>query len=181
LHLHTRILTYARNIMTEESTDKKQQQIISLLQSAVEYTKAQDIESALVKLKELLEIEPEHEIGKGMLAGHYAQLGLTDKAKSLFRELLEAHPKNTLAAFQVGYMYYQENDLENAISYWNIIYDNTSPDNVDPALDYYYATALEATGYHKDAISYYNRCNNKLPIDHALKQPSQEALDRLSQ
>lgn len=167
--------------MADESTNKKQQKIISLLQSAVEHSKAQDIEKALNTLKELLEIDPSHELGKGMLAGHYAQLGLTDKAKTLFRELLNEHPANTLAAFQLGYMYYQENDFDNAISYWNIVYDNTPPDNVDPALDYYYATALEATGHHKDAFSYYNRCNNKLPIDHALKQPSQEAVERLSQ
>ena len=60
-----------------------------------------ELEPALVYLKELLAVEPDHEIATGMLAAIYAQLNMTGNAVEYFRRVLAINPDNELARIQL--------------------------------------------------------------------------------
>jgi tetratricopeptide (TPR) repeat protein len=61
-----------------------------------------DLEGAMVHLKEVLRVEPDHEIANGMLGGIYAELKMPERATACYEHVLAANPRNVLARFQLG-------------------------------------------------------------------------------
>ena len=56
----------------------------------------------MVHLKEILSVEPDHEIANGMLAGIYAELKMPERATACYERVLAMNPQNVLARFQLG-------------------------------------------------------------------------------
>lgn len=96
------MLFFCGDTVTTPAKTSDSTQLLSRLDSATRAAKAGDKEEAITQLKQLLGIDPHHEIANGMLASIYAELGLTDRATHYFRELLNHHPANVLARFQLG-------------------------------------------------------------------------------
>ena len=56
------------------------------LARATQHIKDDDLEQAMSTLQGILEEEPSHEIASGLLASVYFQIGMHDRAVSLYRE-----------------------------------------------------------------------------------------------
>lgn len=87
------------------------------LAALVETVKRGDYGVALIGLKQFLERHPDHEIAMGLLAACYFQIGMLDEARSLYRQLLQMHPQNALARFQLG-MTCLDGEPREALSIW---------------------------------------------------------------
>ena len=71
------------------------------LSLATACAKRGELEAAMIHLKGLLAVDPEHEIATGMLAAIYAQLNMTGRAVEYFRRVLAINPQNPLARAQL--------------------------------------------------------------------------------
>jgi tetratricopeptide (TPR) repeat protein len=87
----------------------------NLLQQATAHASAGDFEQAIIDLKALLEIDPAHEIGQGMLGAIYAQLNMRERAMACFRRVLEKNPSNALARLHLGLLQLSSAQLDEAI------------------------------------------------------------------
>ena len=56
----------------------------------------------MVHLKDVLRVEPDHEIANGMLGGIYAELKMPERATACYEQVLASNPRNVLARFQLG-------------------------------------------------------------------------------
>ena len=88
------------------------------LQQAVTAMRERRYEEALATLKQITSDEPDHEVALGMLASAYAELGMRDRARQLFDEILKVNPGNPLARFQRGLMDFEDGRLESALELW---------------------------------------------------------------
>lgn len=93
-------------------------QLRAELTPLVEAMKAQKFDVAISGLKGFLQKYPEHEIASGLLASAYFQLGMIDKAQSVYQGLLDKHPGNALARFQLGMVHFSKKRYEDALDTW---------------------------------------------------------------
>jgi tetratricopeptide (TPR) repeat protein len=92
------------------------------------------LEEALRKLKALI-AEPDVVIDALPFAARvYAQLGLTDRARTCYRRYLQARPDATLESFELGMTYFERGDNAEAGKLWHAVLERapTHP----PALFY---------------------------------------------
>ena len=90
-HLNLMLAMQKSKMGPEEITENQ------ILIQATKFAKLGDFEQAIVRLKTLLEAEPEHEVATGMLASIYAQLGMADRAIGFYQKTLAINPGNSLA------------------------------------------------------------------------------------
>jgi len=77
-----------------------------------------EIEGALVKVKQVLESDqpPDEAL---VLAGRvYAQIGMFDRAQAHYQRYLEAHPEAAHEIFELGMTYAQQNRSAEALQEW---------------------------------------------------------------
>jgi tetratricopeptide (TPR) repeat protein len=158
--------------MTSTLSDE---QLKTKLSKAIEYTKAQDLESAVLQLKQILESHPLHEISMGMLASIYLQIGMHQKAIEQFEALLAAHPNNPLARFQLGMASLANGEPEKALDQWAPMLEM---DNEFMA-HFHSALALIQLGRLDEALPLIEHARNSMPEAHPLYSKLQEIRTQL--
>lgn len=94
-----------------------------LLHLGLHATRDNQPEAALKYLKESLALEPDNAHATYLLAANYAQLGMYDRASSLFERTLELAPHEHSAAFQLGLLHLMRGNAEAARSEWTRLED----------------------------------------------------------
>lgn len=154
---------------TERTQDTK------LLTEATSHIRDGNLDDAIARLKELIELNPRHEIATGMLAGIYAQIGMHERASQLFRRVLEINPTNSLAGFQLGLMQFQAKQPEAALTTWR-----TTQSNIDDFLfNFYCGLALIDLGRSMEARELLDRAARHMPVNFALRPQLDELLAKL--
>lgn len=88
----------------------------------VDAVRRADYGSAIAGLNGFLAAHPEHEVATGLLAAVYFQLGMHDRARVLYEQLVAKHPANALARFQLGVLRLSDNPRE-ALALWQPLLD----------------------------------------------------------
>lgn len=83
----------------------------------VEAVRRADYAFAIEQLKAFLDSHPDHEIAAGLLAASYFQLGMHERARTLYERLLVVHPENALVRFQLGLLR-SSDDPREALGLW---------------------------------------------------------------
>jgi tetratricopeptide (TPR) repeat protein len=96
----------------------EQDELLALARMDVE--KGQ-LESALIKLKQILAEESPIADAISMLARLYAQLGLYSKAQQYFKKYVEVNPEAEIEYFQLGMTYFEAGQNSEAEEIWNDI------------------------------------------------------------
>jgi tetratricopeptide (TPR) repeat protein len=96
------------------ATDQAMQRALAPLVAAMQ---KKDYETAIPGLKDYLSTYPGHEIATGLLAAAYFQLGLPQRARELYEQLLARFPTNALARFQLGLLHLSQ-DPQAALDVW---------------------------------------------------------------
>ena len=97
-------------------------QIKERLLAATEGAKQGELDIAIMRLKEILNAQPRHEISLGMLASIYLQIGMNAQAVEYFERLLTDFAHNPLARFQLGMAKMADQQPEQALTYEPIIH-----------------------------------------------------------
>jgi tetratricopeptide (TPR) repeat protein len=93
-------------------------QIRSDLRPLIDAMKAEQYDVAVEGLKKFLTLYPDHEVGTGLLASAYFQIGLVDRAQPLYERLVATYPLNALARFQLGMLRFTQREFRQAIEIW---------------------------------------------------------------
>jgi tetratricopeptide (TPR) repeat protein len=135
-----------------------------LLIEATALAKSGEYEGAIVKLKELIESHPRHEIALGMLAGIHAQIGMHDRAIENFRRVLKINPENPLARFQLGLSQLSSGQPADALDTWKPSLKN--PDNF--LVLFHSGLALMQLNRPAEARPLLEEAARRMPKNHAL-------------
>lgn len=147
-------------------------QLSARLSAATKAARAGDNEAAILELKHLLETDPRHELGNGMLASIYAQIGLTDRAVHYFRQTLDYHPDNVLARFQLASLQLQKGENSAALDTLRPML--SMPD--DFLAHFHSGLALVALGQMARARELLLKAADNMPVDHPLHEQLRQLL-----
>jgi tetratricopeptide (TPR) repeat protein len=123
-----------------------------------------DLEGAMVHLKEVLRIEPDHEIANGMLGGIYAELKMPGRAIASYEHVLATNPRNVLARFQLGLLQLADGRPQDAVE---TLRPNLA-DNTEFLAHFYSAIALLELRKNDEARILLQRAATRMPPDHQL-------------
>ena len=90
----------------------------ALLRAAIAAANAGEHDTALAHLQRLVELQPQHELGCGMLGALHAQQGRGEAAAPWFERTLALNPDNVLARFQLGLLALQSGRFQDALDRW---------------------------------------------------------------
>ena len=107
-----------------------------------------NVEEGLLKLKSLYASDDSDVEVLGMLASLYAQLGLLEKARTLYEKILKVEPKSFLTNFQLGMTYFDTGEIDQALKVWEQV---LSQESVFPPALFYRGLALSQKGEIADA------------------------------
>ncbi len=144
----------------------------STLKAALKHHKDGDIDASVSCLKSAVEAGNRHELIVGMLASHYAEIGMASSAATLYEEILEKNPKNHLARFQLGHIHYSQKEYERALSTW----EETLNVNEEFVTKLYAAKAHIAMGMHSRAKPLLARVIDNAPNGHPAKTEAEQIL-----
>jgi tetratricopeptide (TPR) repeat protein len=134
-----------------------------------------ELEPAMVHLKRLLDAEPNHEIGNGMLAGIYAQLQMTERAQECYERVLTVNPGNALARLQLGLLQLNSGREQEALQTWQ----PSLVDNQDFMAHFYSGLTLTKLGRRGEAQVLLQRSAQRMPANHPLYQELRTLLTQL--
>lgn len=83
-----------------------------------------DHHASLNYLKEALNIEPENASAMYLLAAEHAELGLYDRAIDGMEKCLQLDPNIEMARFQLGLLYAQAQQTDQAKAQWGYLHDS---------------------------------------------------------
>lgn len=147
-------------------------QLLSKLNAATEAAKSGDKEAAISQLKQLLDINPRHELANGMLASIYAELGLIERAIHFFQKVLDHHPANVLARFQLGVLLLTHEQPQRSL---DVLQPMLSMD--DDFLGHFHSgLALVALGRPEQARKLFQQAAKRMPANHPLYEKLQAVL-----
>ena len=132
-------------------------------------------ESALVSLKKIIRDQPENEVALGMLASAYAELGMRERARQQFDELLKVNPRNPLARFQRGMMDFEEGSLESALEIWQPLL----ADENDFMGHFYSALALTQLERPDEVRDLLATARERMPPNHPLVPETTRLMDSI--
>lgn len=118
----------------------------------------------MVHLKEVLRVEPEHEIANGMLGGIYAELKMPERATVCYERVLATNPRNVLASFQLGLLQLSDGRPQDAVE---TLRPNLS-DNTDFLAHFYSGIALLELKKNNEARVLLQQAAKRMPPDHQL-------------
>lgn len=147
--------------------------VMQRLGKATQDAKDGNLDEAVTTLKQILRDEPRHEIALGMLAATYLQIGMHEAAIERFQALLEAHPKNPLARFQLGMGMLGLDRPEEALDAWRPLLDDAS----DFMGHFHSALALIQLERPADAMPLLERAIQRMPPSHPLYAKALELLN----
>lgn len=143
------------------------------LQQATTFLRSGNKEEAMETLKQLLSDSPGHELGGGMLASIYAELGMSEQAITLYQEVLTQHPDNPLARFQWGLILFSRDQFADALAVWEPL--RASAD--DFMAHFQSALAMLKLNRLDEARDLLARAASRMPQTHVLR-PHLEELQR---
>lgn len=100
------------------AANSSRQNLMKELERATQQVKDNDLDNAIVTLKEILAKNPTHDISLGMLASIYLQIDMVQPAIDLYEKLLETSPENPLARFQLGLAKLKNSQPQDALNVW---------------------------------------------------------------
>ena len=145
----------------------------STLQQAVSALRSDNKEEAMEWLKQLLSEHPGHELGGGMLASIYAELGMIEQAAALYQEVLAQHPDNPLARFQWGLLLFNRDQLVDALAVWEPLLASTD----DFMAHFQSALAMAKLNHLSEARHLLSTAESRMPLSHEMR-PHLEALQQ---
>jgi len=77
------------------------------------------VDSALLKIKQVLKTDKGNAEALSFGGRIYAQLGLFNKAKACFKQFLEISPDSDIDKFQFGMVHFDSGDQDAALAIWN--------------------------------------------------------------
>jgi Tfp pilus assembly protein PilF len=131
---------------------------------ATQQIKNDDLDQAIITLQEILAQDPNHEIATGLLASVYFQIGMHDRAVSLYRALLTNHPQNPLARFQLGLAQLSQGLPGDALATWEPMLEN----DTEFMAHFHAALALLQLGQPLDARERLAAVGRHMPGSHPL-------------
>lgn len=153
-----------------------QGQLKDKLLEATENTRRGDLEKAIIRLKQILDAQPRHEVSLGMLASIYLQIGMHQQAISHFEALLDTYPKNPLARFQLGMARLANQEPEKALDVWAPMLDLEN----EFMANFHSALVLIQLGRSEEALPMVERADKYMPGDHPLYSKLQEIRAQLN-
>lgn len=145
-------------------------QIKNIIAQATPLLKNQDHLSVIKLLKQAVEDGHDHEIILGMLASSYAEIGMQDKAITMYQRLLNNAPQNHLARFQLGMLRFQEHAYAAAIEQWEIIAVEAN----EFVANFWIAKAYKEMSEPERAKPYLHNARMRAPADHPLANEIQK-------
>ena len=142
---------------------------MALINQAIEFGKQREFDKAIEVLKNLVQIRPTHELGLGMLASIYAEIGMQDRAINLYRKILEINPSNPLAGFQLGLAQFRAGETEQALATWE-----SSLTEDDFMFHFHCGLALQKLNRVEEAKPMFEHAAKTMPNTHALYGQLQE-------
>jgi tetratricopeptide (TPR) repeat protein len=129
----------------------------------------------MVALKTLLDLSPDHEIGRGMLASVYAQLGMWDGAAEHYQRVLAVNAENHLARFQLGMCYLQLGRPADALDMWKPLL------RIEGQFlpQFFSGIALIALGRRNEARDWFEQAQAAMPAGHPLQGELRAQLEKL--
>lgn len=147
---------------------------LDLIKRATEYAKDRKFDQAIEVLKSLLQSLPNHELGLGMLASLYAEIGMNDRAIENFEKIISLNAENPLAVFQLGLIHFKAGRAQKALDIWQSALSDT-----DYMMHFYSGLALQSLARIDEAKSMFEQAAKTMPKDHALFGQLQELLKSL--
>lgn len=145
---------------------------VELIASASEAAKTGKIDEAITSLKRLLDQQPDHELGIGMLASLYAEIGMLDRAESFFEKALSINNSNPLARLHLGATQMQSGKKEQALSTLKPLLE----DDKDFLAHFYSGTILADLNKNEKARIMFTTSAQRMPGNHPLQGKLQEQL-----
>lgn len=139
-------------------------QLKKKLLEATECAKTEDLENAVVLLKQILDEVPHHEVTMGMLASIYLQIGMHRQSIELFENLLAKYPKNPLARFQLGMARLTGGEPQEALDAWAPMLQMEN----EFMANFHSALALMQLGRFEEALPLIERARSHMPDAHPL-------------
>lgn len=122
------------------------------------------LDQALLKIKPALQMDQTNIDALGMAGRIYAQIGLLNKAQSMFEKYLEINPNSILESFQFGMVQFDMGKKSDALTTWTSLLGREP--NHPPAL-FFKSVVLAEQGRHSEA---------RQTIDHILQTASADNL-----
>jgi len=145
------------------------------LQSAVTATRERRYEDALLHLKSIVADRPQDEIALGMLASVYSDLGMKDRAREYYDQVLTTNPQNPLARQQRGLLEFEAGQLESALEIWRPLLETEH----DFVAHFYCALASMQLGRLDGVRGLLDTARERMPSDHPFQQEAEKLLGAL--
>jgi Flp pilus assembly protein TadD len=125
-------------------------------------------EDSIKQMKRVLEIDPEHAEALNFIGYSYAERGIhLAEAEKLIRQALILKPDNGYILDSMGWVYFKQNRIEQAIRYLKEA-DKRIPD--DPTIAEHLGDALRKAGRFQEALDAYRRAQKYAPENSQLRQ-----------
>lgn len=147
-------------------SNQQNPQHVALIKEASIALQNREFDQAMSVLKRLLADNSRHELGLGMLASIYAEIGMHEKAMEFYNKVLQVNPANPLARFQLGLEQLKSGQIETALSTW------------EPALQleneymvhFHYGLALQQLNRPDEAKKMFQHAAKYMPDSHILHE-----------
>lgn len=149
--------------------------LVELIKKSSTFAQKREFDNAIESLKSLLEIDPIHELGLGMLASIYAEIGMRDRAIFYYQKILDINSKNPLARFQMGLAQFNSGENKNALASWAPLVK----DKQDFMGHYYSALALLKLDNPSAAREMLIIAQSNMPSDHEFVSTTQKLIDSI--
>jgi tetratricopeptide (TPR) repeat protein len=136
------------------------------------------LESALLKVKHVLCGDGENSRALTLGAKLYAQLALFDKAKGLYKRLLEQSPESTTERFEYGMVHFDQGNISDALSIWHELLGMVP---VHPPALFYRGLAQLQLGNEADARKSFGVLLQTAPADNLYFGRAKDLLTKLDQ
>ena len=145
--------------MKEQSISFESDELLALASLDIERG---NVEEALLKLKRVLADKTPPIEASAMAARLYAQLGLFERAKELFKTYLDKEPNAIVENFQFGMAHFDAGESNEALSIWDDVVKN---DPVNPPALFYRGLVLTQLNKHADAKQSLDTLLKSTPAD----------------
>lgn len=164
-------------MMTNTTTDSIDFELDELLALAQLDLEKGNIENALRKLKRLVAAKNPPIEAYTMAARTYAQLGLFERAKALFKSYLKHNPDAIVESFQLGMTHFDAGEKEEAMTIWDAI---IKKEPVHPPALFYRGLVLAQQGKTADAKQSLDTLMQSAPADNLYFNRAKELLQALN-
>ena len=132
------------------------------------YSKMERGEESLLEMEEVLTIEPENAEALNFIGYSYADKGIKlDKAESMIKRAMELKPGNGYIIDSLGWVYYRQDKIREAIKYLEEAFHITPE---DPTIAEHLGEVYEKTGNRQKALEMYRKALELSPENESLKE-----------